>query len=110
MPDRVDPAIYMTPEGRARAHNAAVSLGEPACQVVRDLLDIIDRLDKPHVIRVRETGWEIQHAIACREDMLGCPIHVACAGAWDEPPVAPGRYLITVEDGRPVIGEEAPDA
>jgi hypothetical protein len=105
---RVDPSVYLTPEGRAKARKAAVFLGDPAEGVVCDLLDIIDRLDKPHVIHLREEGWEIQHALACRDDMLGCPVHVACVqfADWDRSEIPPGRYLITVEGGLPYIGEE----
>ncbi len=97
---------YLDPQVRARARVAADLLPPPGDEVVRELLDIIDRLDRPHVIHVRENGWEIQHAIACRDDMLGCPVNVACVQArWDQRPAPAGRYLITVDDdGLPVIG------
>lgn len=101
-PQRTD--AYLTPEGRARARSASYLLPDPGGEVVRDLLDLIDRLDQPHMIQVRPTGWEILHAIACRTDMLGCPVHVACVEAgWTEPPVSPGRYLVEVVDGEPVL-------
>jgi hypothetical protein len=97
---------YLDPQVRARARVAADLLPPPGDEVVRELLGIIDRLDRPHVIHVREGGWEIQHALACRGDMLGCPVNVACSQVgWDRRTTPVGRYLITVDDdGYPVIG------
>jgi hypothetical protein len=69
------------------------------------LLDVLDEAEKReavlrdllgpdyHVYEQREDGWSIKHPIACRDEMLDCPVHKAVS-LFHAPPVAPGRYRV----------------
>lgn len=53
-----------------------------------------------HRIEFRAEGWTIQHTIACRDDMFGCPLNRA-AQDLDEPPSRLGIYECRVDpDGQ----------
>lgn len=56
-------------------------------------------IDPRHVVEFTDEGWAIQHPLACRDDMLGCQFHKYIrndAKHRGEPPVAPGRYYVTL--------------
>lgn len=114
MPDDTtayQPHDLATPKGRATIPAWLAEEGQPyrgdrAEAALHDALALLDRLDKPHTIKVHDSGWEIQHAITCRDDMHGCPVNVACVEArWSGPPKPNGVYRIEVVDGRPVLME-----
>jgi hypothetical protein len=53
---------------------------------------------QPHVIRFSTTGFDVQHPVECRDDMLACPVH-ELASMLDGPPVEGlGRYEAEVDD------------
>lgn len=58
--------------------------------------------DDGHVVELGETGWAIQHPLACRPNLLDCPTHRAVDTFMDArvgPPVDPGRYVVVVGAG-----------
>ena len=65
-----------------------------------------------HVYEQREDGWSLKHPVACREEMLDCPVHLA-ASQYDEPPVEPSRYRVELNSVGSLnfylLAEGAPD-
>lgn len=71
--------------------------------------------DDRHVLQISANGWAIQHPLACRPDLLSCPVHQA-AGKAREPmeqlsqrlnrQLGHGRYVCGVhDDARFYVGE-----
>lgn len=96
--------MNMTPAGRKETRDASRMMREPEGALIRDLLDLLDDIDQPHTVEVHADGWSIKHSLACREDMFACEFHIATFNAgWDGPPAPEGEYLLTVDEGRPVL-------
>jgi hypothetical protein len=51
-----------------------------------------------HIIEFTETGWTIQHPIACRPTLFTCPVNQAAQSNFTGPPPALGRYECDVND------------
>ena len=50
-----------------------------------------------HVFESRDDGgWSLKHPLACRDEMLDCPIHQECSKFY-EAPVEAGRWRIELE-------------
>lgn len=48
-----------------------------------------------HVYEQRPDGWSVKHPLACRDEMLDCPVHLA-ASAYQSAPVKPGRWRVEI--------------
>ena len=47
-----------------------------------------------HVVDVQPDGWAIQHPLACRPDLISCPVHRAAMAQWSDPPGPVGRWRV----------------
>lgn len=85
-----------------------ISAGEAATivTVVLEELTAFGRLapvDDRHILQVDATGWGIQHPLACRPNLLSCPVQLtaapelAAAKAMGRT-IPPGRYECSVGD------------
>jgi hypothetical protein len=56
-------------------------------------------IDRRHIADLRPDGYGLQHPLACRPNLLDCPVERACR-ALDHPLVdEPGRYVVDVTPG-----------
>lgn len=61
--------------------------------------------DTRHVVEFRDSGWSMQHPLACRPNLLDCEIHSVVSHDMDKatgPPAPLGRYYVRIEEGEPV--------
>jgi len=81
-----------------------------ATVVALAVLDVLN-ISKNHRIEFRADGWTIQHPLACRDDMFGCPLNRA-AEDLNGPPSDLGIYECQVgQDGCfEVLGRVVPEA
>lgn len=85
---------------KAADANESVTLTGEQAKAVIDAFRMLNPgpEDREHYIDFDETGWAIQHPLACRPNLLDCGLHHAitlAAAGWDEPPRPPGRYIVT---------------
>ncbi len=60
-----------------------------------------------HIVDVKESGWGIQHPIACRPDLTGCAVHRAACEQWVGIPAPVGRYRVDFLPDSPYLALEA---
>lgn len=52
-----------------------------------------------HVVEfTHDRGYALQHPPACRPDLLGCPVNLACRHLDECPVDAPGRFHIDLDE------------
>ncbi len=68
---------------------------------------VVPHDDDQHIVELRESGWTIQHPLACRPDLFACPVNRAAERDLAEPPGVLGRFEVTVNDldDRLLIGD-----
>lgn len=68
---------------------------------------VADDGEARHVVDFTDTGWTMQHPLACRSGLFACPVNVALdTYTAGPPPAGPGRYPVELgADDLPIIGE-----
>lgn len=88
---------------RAAAHALrSYQYGNASPDLAQEVADAIDEAlsDITHRAEIRLTDWSIEHPVQCRENgsLLDCPVERAM-NVYEDPPVAFGRYRVTLGDG-----------
>lgn len=73
-------------------------------QALEELLGLVSR--KEHILATTDIDWSLQHPLACRPDMLACPVHKAMMAVAD-PPVPSGRWIVRLAGGELLYEREA---
>ncbi|WP_431977609.1 hypothetical protein [Micromonospora haikouensis] len=61
-------------------------------------LAALDVGEQRHIVDLRAGGWTLQHPIACRPNLVDCPVNRAAERDLAAPAVVPGRYVVEVND------------
>ena len=57
-------------------------------------------VDDTHVFELVNGEWSIKHPVACRPNLLGCPVHMLVQAQKSfGPPIPEGRFRVDVVDG-----------